>query len=79
MTTRFLEQVIGFLEKSADIRKAQYESESCVPKDEIPQKLAQALDVSPQAIAVPNIDSYTGPDAHILCIIGPLWLEEQSD
>ena len=60
LTLRQLGQAIGFPEKSADIRMAQYESETRVPKDEITQKLAQALDVSPQAIAVPDIDSYTG-------------------
>lgn len=60
MTLKHLGQMIGFPEKSADIRMAQYEAETRVPKDEITQKLAQALDVSPQAIAVPDIDSYTG-------------------
>ncbi len=60
LTLRQLGQAIGFPEKSADIRMAQYEAETRVPKDEITQKLAQALDVSPQAIAVPDIDSYTG-------------------
>ena len=60
LTLKQLGQAIGFPEKSADIRMAQYESETRVPKDEITQKLAQALDVSPQAIAVPDIDSYTG-------------------
>lgn len=60
MTLKHLGQMIGFTEKSADIRMAQYEAETRVPKDEITQKLAQALDVSPQAIAVPDIDSYTG-------------------
>jgi transcriptional regulator with XRE-family HTH domain len=60
LTLRQLGQAIGFPEKSADIRMAQYESETRVPKDEITQKLAEALDVSPQAIAVPDIDSYTG-------------------
>ena len=60
LTLRQLGQAIGFPEKSADIRMAQYESETRVPKDEITQKLAQALDVSPRAIAVPDIDSYIG-------------------
>jgi len=60
MTQKYLGMVIGFPEKSADIRMAQYESGTRSPKEEITEKLAQALDVSPKALDVPDIDSYVG-------------------
>ena len=60
MTQKYLGMAIGFPEKSADIRMAQYESGTRSPKEEITEKLAQALDVSPKALDVPDIDSYVG-------------------
>ena len=60
MTQKYLGMLMGFPEKSADIRMAQYESGSRTPKAELVASLANALDVSPQALDVPDIDSYTG-------------------
>lgn len=60
VTQKYLGMMIGFPEKSADIRMAQYESGTRSPKEEITEKLAQALDVSPKALDVPDIDSYVG-------------------
>lgn len=60
MTQKYLGQMVGFPERSADIRLAQYESETRTPKEDITEKLAKVLDVSPKAIAVPDIDSYIG-------------------
>lgn len=60
MTQKYLGMVIGFPEKSADIRMAQYESGTRSPKEDITEKLAQTLDVSPKALDVPDIDSYVG-------------------
>ena len=60
MTQKYLGQVIGFPEKTADIRMAQYESGSRTPKAELTESLASALGVSPLALSVPDIDSYLG-------------------
>ena len=60
MTQKYLGQVVGFPEKTADIRMAQYESGSRTPKAELTENLADALGVSPLALSVPDIDSYLG-------------------
>ena len=60
MTKKYLGQVIGFPQKTADIRMAQYESGSRTPKAELTENLAGALGVSPLALSVPDIDSYLG-------------------
>lgn len=60
MTQKYLGTVIGFPERSADVRLAQYETGTRKPKAELTATLAQALDVSPHALDVPDIDSYVG-------------------
>lgn len=60
MTQKFLGQAVGFPAKTADIRMAQYESGSRTPKAELTESLASALDVSPLALSVPNIDNHLG-------------------
>ena len=60
MTQKKLGQLVGFSEKTADIRIAQYESSSRTPKAELTESLADALGVSPLALSVPDIDSYLG-------------------
>lgn len=60
MTQKYLGQSIGFPEKTADVRVAQYESGKRSPKDDIVQLMASALDVAPGALTVPDIDSYQG-------------------
>ena len=60
MTQKYLGQVVGFPEKTADIRMAQYESGSRTPKADLTESLADALGVSPLALSVPDIDSYLG-------------------
>ena len=60
MTQKYLGQLLGFPEKSADVRLAQYETGARTPKADLTASLANALDVSPQALAVPDIDSYIG-------------------
>lgn len=59
-TQKYLGQLIGFPEKTADIRIAQYESGTRTPKADITKELAKALEVSPLALDVPNIDSELG-------------------
>ena len=60
MTQKYLGLQLGFPDKSADVRMAQYETGARTPKADLTASLANALDVSPQALAVPDIDSYTG-------------------
>lgn len=60
MTQKYLGVSVGFPEKTADIRMAQYESGSRTPKADLTESLAKVLDVSPNALTVPDIDSYIG-------------------
>ena len=60
MTQKYLGQLMGFPEKSADVRLAQYETGTRTPKADLINSLANALDVSPLALSVPDIDSYLG-------------------
>ena len=60
MTQKYLGTIVGFPERSADVRLAQYEGGTRKPKAELTAALAQALDVSPHALDVPDIDSYVG-------------------
>lgn len=68
MTMKYLGQAVGFPENSADVRISQYESETRVPKEDMTESLAWALDVSPEAISVPNIDSYIGLMHTLFCL-----------
>lgn len=52
--------LVGFPERSADVRLAQYETGSHKPKAELTAALTQALDVAPQALDIPDIDSQIG-------------------
>ena len=60
MTQKYLGMALGFPEKSADVRLAQYENGSRTPKADVTAALAEVLDVSPKALDVPDIDSYVG-------------------
>lgn len=60
MTQKYLGMLVGFPERSADVRLAQYETGSRKPKAELTATLAQALDVAPQALDIPDIDSQIG-------------------
>ena len=60
MTQKYLGMALGFPEKSADVRLAQYETGSRTPKADLTTALAEVLDVSPHALSVPDIDSYVG-------------------
>ena len=60
MTQKYLGMSLGFPEKSADVRLAQYETGSRPPKADLTAALAEVLDVSPHALSVPDIDSYVG-------------------
>lgn len=60
MTQKWLGMAVGFDEKAADVRIAQYESGSRTPKEKMLADIANALDVSPQALNLPDVDSYVG-------------------
>ena len=60
MTQKYLGMLLGFPPTSAHVRMAQSESEDRTPKADLTAQMAEALDVSPRAIAVPDIDSMDG-------------------
>lgn len=60
MTQKWLGMAVDFPEKTADIRMAQYESGTRTPKSNLTNKLAEVLEVAPEALAVPDIESYNG-------------------
>lgn len=60
MTQKYLGMMVGFSEKTADVRMAQYETGARTPKADLTAELARVLDVSPRALDVPDIDSYDG-------------------
>lgn len=72
MTQKWLGMAIGFDEKTADVRMAQYESGTRTPKENYVASIANALDVSPQALDLPDIDSYVGL-AHTLFALEDLY------
>ena len=51
MTQKQLGVAVGFDEKSADVRIAQYESGTRTPKQALVEQLAEALDVNPRFLA----------------------------
>ena len=69
---KYLGRAVGLPESSADIRISQYESETRTPKTNLLSKIADALDVSPDALAVPDLDSIAGV-MHTLFIIEDLY------
>lgn len=60
MTQKWLGQAVGFPEKTADVRMAQYESGSRTPKEDLVKALANVLEVSPLVLSIPDIDSDLG-------------------
>lgn len=60
MTQKYLGLAVGFPEKTADVRIAQYETGNRTPKAEIMAEIARVLMVSPAALEVPDIDTDTG-------------------
>ena len=57
LTQKHLGTLLGFPEKSADIRVAQYEMGDRTPRSDLTKTLSDVLDVSPLALDVPDIDS----------------------
>ena len=65
MTQKELGIAIGFEEKSADIRIAQYESNTRTPKEELLRKIAEVLDVNYRSLYEPTL--YAAEDVCTLC------------
>ena len=59
-TQKELGEAIGFTGRTSDVRIAQYENETRVPKQDLVNKMAGVMNVSPLALTVPDIDSYLG-------------------
>ena len=54
VTQKYLGQVVGFPERSADVRMAQYETGSRTPKADLTRTLAGFFEVSTDALTVPT-------------------------
>jgi len=72
MTQKRLGAEVGFPEKSADTRVAQYETDARGPKAALRERFACALGVSVNALAIPDVD---GPDGlmHTLFVLEDLY------
>ena len=60
ITQKYLGMVVGFPERSADVRMAQYETGSRTPKADLTKTLADFFGVSTSALTVPDIDTDIG-------------------
>ena len=60
MSIDIVGQILGFSTSSADVRISQYESDKKKPRENVIENLAYKLDVSPQAIDIPDIETYIG-------------------
>ena len=60
ITQKYLGLMMGFPERSADVRMAQYETGSRTPKADLTRALAGYFGISPDALTVPDIDSDIG-------------------
>ena len=69
---KYLGIAAGLPENSADIRIAQYESGTRTPKADLLRKIADVLEVSPDALAAPDLDSIAGV-MHTLFILEDLY------
>lgn len=72
ITQKYLGMKIGFTEKTADVRMAQYEAGARTPKQNMVADLAAVLEVCPEALTIPDIDNYIGL-AHTLFALEDLY------
>ena len=72
MTQKYLGIAIGFTEKTAEVRMAQYEAGARTPKEKMIADFAHLLEVCPQALTIPDIESYVGL-AHTLFTLEDLY------
>ena len=60
LTMNYLGQLLGFPEKGADVRIVQYVNNSRKPKADLTKAMADVFGVAPEALSVPDIDTYVG-------------------
>ena len=60
MTLKYLGEAVGFPANNADVRMAQYEKGTRSPKADLTKQIADVLGGAPEALDVPNIESYLG-------------------
>lgn len=72
MTMKHLGKAAGLPDNSADIRIAQYESGTRTPKADLLRKIADVLEVSPDALSVPDLDNVIGV-MHTLFVLEDLY------
>jgi transcriptional regulator with XRE-family HTH domain len=60
LTQKQLGMMLGFPERSADVRMAQYETGARTPKTDVTNNLSGVFGVSPLALTVPDIDTNYG-------------------
>ncbi len=60
LTQKQLGRNLGFPERAADVRIAQYESETRIPKQDIIHLLAYVFGIAEEALTVPDIDTDMG-------------------
>ena len=58
MTQKYVGMMLGFGEKNADSRIAQYENGRRAPREDVLQEIAKILGVSTDALDNPNLDTY---------------------
>ena len=75
MTQKYLGMALGFPEKSADVRLAQYETGSRTPKADLTAALAEVLDVSPPCSFRLGHRLLCGAHAHPVYPGGQVWAE----
>ena len=70
ITQKYLGMVVGFPERSADVRMAQYETGSRTPKADLTKTLADFFDISPDALTVHEEGQLLLPDGALEDIRG---------
>lgn len=55
-TQKYLGKLLGFSDKTCDVRVAQYESGDRIPKYDMLEKIAKVFNISPGTLDIPNIN-----------------------
>ena len=75
LTQQELGLMLGFSEKTAYVRIAQYEAHTHIPKESLVEDFAECLHVSPQALNVPETDSRIGIMHTLFSLEDMSWLK----
>ena len=59
ITQKYLGQVVGFPEKTADIHMAQYDFGSRTPKSDFTNSIVKILCISPLPLSIPRFNAHT--------------------